>query len=66
MKSVAAPNDAELVAEFIMGSHLTLAFLWVTNQVLLDPVKLTSLPELDNVDELCTTTLQQLRGESEL
>jgi hypothetical protein len=58
MKDSAKPNDVDSVAGFIMGAHLTLAFLWVTSQGLSDPVKVTFPSESNNVEELCNNTLQ--------
>jgi hypothetical protein len=36
--------DVEAIANFIVGSHLTLAFLWIISRGLSEPVKLTDPP----------------------
>ena len=55
-------SDVETIANFIVGSHLTLAFLWIIGRGLLEPVKLEDPPELDSVDEACQNTLRRLQG----
>jgi hypothetical protein len=55
-------SDVEAIANFIVGAHLTLAFLWIIGRGLLEPVKLEDPPELDSVDEACQNTLRRLQG----
>jgi hypothetical protein len=58
-------SDVEAIANFIVGSHLTLAFLWIISRGLSEPVKLEDPPESDSVDEACQNTLRRLQGKGE-
>jgi hypothetical protein len=50
IKVAATAEDAEAIAEFLMGSYQTLAFLWIVGKGLSEPAKLTDPPEPDSIE----------------
>jgi hypothetical protein len=57
--------DKEAMANFIVRSHLTLAFLWIISRGPSQPIKLTDPPKSNRVEEACQNALRRLQRKGE-